>query len=406
MNPDTPGHHQTTTERRPSLNILLALTSILISVFLAELILHLAGVAYPSLFMQDRTLGAAHRPDAKGLWRTEGYAHIRINSDGLRDIEHTLTKPAGTLRIAVLGDSYAEAFQVKLQDTFWSVLQNKLRSCPATYGRNIEVINFGVSGYGTAQELIMLQTKVWKYDPDMVLLAFLTGNDFRDNSFALSKTFERPYFFLDNGKMVLQPARVDTNKYPFISRINKEVLFPLFDNSYFAQSLHHLWRILRQSAGPKTASDLKTADGQMEAGLDDWIYLPPATPDQRAAWQVTENLIRQMYGEVRAHGTGFLLATLSNGIQVHPDPVVRNAFAREHGVTDIFYPDRRIAALAERNAIPHAMLAPDLQRWAEEHKSCVHGFSNATLCGGHWNESGHHLAGQILAKQVCQRLGP
>lgn len=395
-------HRQTMTRHRVSLSILLTLTSILVSVLFAELTLRVAGITYPSLYTSDKNLGAALRPNATGLWRTEGRAYVQINSDGLRDVEHTLAKPVNTLRIAVLGDSFAEAFQIKPKDAFWSVLKDELQSCPAMKGRNIEVINFGVSGYGTAQELIMLRTRVWKYDPDLILLAFLTGNDFRDNSLAFSRDSGRPYFVINDGRLVLLAPQAHMQRGAFFSFL---IDTGLFDNSYFIQTLYHFQRALRHPDEMKAATDPAAAGTQLEPGLDTWIYLPPVTPDQHAAWQVTEKLIEQMYGEVREHGAGFLLATLSNGIQVHPDPEVRNAFIRDHRITDIFYPDHRIAILAERNHIPHVMLAPDLQRWAVEHNSCVHGFSNATLCGGHWNQSGHHLAGKILATELCHQLG-
>jgi hypothetical protein len=63
----------------------------------------------------------------------------------LRDREHD---HARTLRIAVLGDSFAEALQITMEEAFWSV---ELQGCPSLAGREPEVINFGVSGYGTAQ---------------------------------------------------------------------------------------------------------------------------------------------------------------------------------------------------------------------------------------------------------------
>ena len=51
------------------------------------------------------------------------------------------------------GDSFAEALQVPMEDTFWAILEREIKECTAVAGREPEV-NFGVSGYGTAQELI------------------------------------------------------------------------------------------------------------------------------------------------------------------------------------------------------------------------------------------------------------
>jgi len=54
------------------------------------------------------------RPGAEGWWSKEGGAYVRINNGGLRDREHAKAKPTNALRIAVLGDSYAEALQVPI----------------------------------------------------------------------------------------------------------------------------------------------------------------------------------------------------------------------------------------------------------------------------------------------------
>ena len=52
---------------------------------------------------------------------------VQINaSQGLRDREYAKEKPANTLRIANLGDSFAQAFQALLEKTFWFVLEGKL----------------------------------------------------------------------------------------------------------------------------------------------------------------------------------------------------------------------------------------------------------------------------------------
>ena len=54
-------------------------------------------------------------------------------------------------------------------------------------------------------------------------------------------------------------------------------------------------------------------------GIHDAILRPPRNRAWAEAWQVTEALIAQMNAEVRARSKRFLLATLTIGIQVHPD---------------------------------------------------------------------------------------
>jgi len=112
----------------------------------------------------------------------EGSACIRINRYGVRQGDRAPAKPPGTFRVAVLGDSFIEAFQVSDEQTFCAQLERRLQDCSALTDRRVEVLNFGVSGYGTAQQLLMLRHYVWQYQPDVVVLAFFPGNDLRNNS--------------------------------------------------------------------------------------------------------------------------------------------------------------------------------------------------------------------------------
>src|SRR5687768_4341292 len=121
-----------------------------------ELALRAAGFSYPNFWLPDELTGSRLRPGMEAWNRNEGEAYVKINSRGLRDREHAEAKPQGVYRIAVLGDSYAEALQVPLEDTFWWLLPKRLESCGFRPGERIEVINFGVSGYGTAQQLLTL----------------------------------------------------------------------------------------------------------------------------------------------------------------------------------------------------------------------------------------------------------
>src|SRR3954451_24733872 len=116
-----------------------------------------------------------------GWYTREGRSWVAINSDGFRDVEHAVEKPPDVYRIAVIGDSYVEALQVNRDEMFTNHIAPAAANCDALAGKRIETLTFGVSGYGTAQELLMLREKVFKYSPDLVLLVFTTNNDVSDN---------------------------------------------------------------------------------------------------------------------------------------------------------------------------------------------------------------------------------
>ena len=165
--------------------LLLVCLSIIFALVIAEVGLRIAGYSNPYFYTFEEQTGWMHRPGVAGWYRKEGEAYVSVNSAGLRAREHAKQKGANTFRIAVLGDSFAEALQVPLEQTFWYLLEGKLASCPALSGRQVEVINFGVSNYGTAQEMLALRSRVWEYAPDLVVLAFTPVNDVRNNSRAL-----------------------------------------------------------------------------------------------------------------------------------------------------------------------------------------------------------------------------
>src|SRR5438132_698159 len=99
------------TLRRVLRRLLLIAAGLCVGFLLCELILRVAGYSVPNFYLSDWNRGVVLRPGAEGWWTREGRAYVRINSDGQRDREHAKSKPPNTLRIAVLGDSMAEALQ-------------------------------------------------------------------------------------------------------------------------------------------------------------------------------------------------------------------------------------------------------------------------------------------------------
>ena len=225
--------------------LLLIFFGFLLGAVVAEVALRIAGYSSPEFYIRDEVRGAALRPGAEGWYRKEGEAYVRINSDGLRDHEHAIAKPANTFRIAILGDSYAEALSVSLEEAFWSVMGRKLQDCAALPGKSIEVINFGVSGYGTAQELLTLREKVWKYSPDLVLLAVTTNNDVTDNSRALKKTDDVPYFVYENNQLTLDNSFRTTRAFAFSNSMAGKFGSWFLNHSRLAQAVVQGQRGLR-----------------------------------------------------------------------------------------------------------------------------------------------------------------
>lgn len=122
-----------------------------------------------------------------GRWR------FKINNRGFRDdTDYSYKKPNNTFRIITLGDSNTVGFEVRQNKTYSEQLELTLNG----RGLQTQVINTGVSGFGTAEQIIFLENEGIKYDPDVVVIGFFE-NDYEDN-------IKTGFFELINGKLKLR----------------------------------------------------------------------------------------------------------------------------------------------------------------------------------------------------------
>jgi hypothetical protein len=386
-------------------NILLSLGGIAFALIIAEIGLRIVGISYPSFYQVDEYRGHALIPNFSDWWISEGKSYVSINSDGLRDKEYSITKPENTYRIAVIGDSFSEAIQVNAEDTFWSAIAEQLPSCPALQGKKVEVINFGVGDYGTAQELMTLKHHVWKYSPDLVLLEIFTGNDIVNNSQALSPADRfSPFLKKENGQFKMDLSFKETETYRRRDSFVRRFVFSLINHSRLLQVINEAKRVMslkKESAN----SSVKPANDDIIPALDfdANLYQEPQNKDWQEAWEVTEELIKQINTEVKSKNTDFLAVTISNPPQVYPDLQIRDRL-KEIGAKNLFYPDERIQKLGQNNGFTVFNLAKPMQEYADKNQVYLHGFDNTRMGVGHWNKEGHQLAGKLITEKLCQPI--
>ncbi len=100
---------------------------------------------------------------------------VRTNSCGMRGGEVSRINVEDRYRIALLGDSFTFGWGVHEDESFAAVLQRELNTRSAA--RKVEVLNFGVPGYSTFQEVTSFLEKGGDFNVDAVLLFFI-DNDF------------------------------------------------------------------------------------------------------------------------------------------------------------------------------------------------------------------------------------
>ena len=160
-------------------------------VFLTFLLIMELGVRAFWEFEPNRVLcyhpvmGRSYCPETKGQLRENKVKmYIEVNADGLLGKAYPVKRISGKYRIALLGDSLTSGEAVDPEIKFSGIWERNLSNKIPT---GVEVINFGVGGTGTWQQLQMFHIKARKYKPDLTILAFCWCNDI-DNNIAKLKS--------------------------------------------------------------------------------------------------------------------------------------------------------------------------------------------------------------------------
>lgn len=125
----------------------------------------------PTDFTQ--TYGRCRVKDRTFVHFNEGFGIGRFNKGRYLGAYYPEEKPDGVIRIAALGDSYVEGFQVFERDHFLKTAETQLNQ---TYPDTFEMLNFGRSGFDFGDMYAYYQRMVKPYDCDVVLF-FLSNED-------------------------------------------------------------------------------------------------------------------------------------------------------------------------------------------------------------------------------------
>lgn len=345
---------------------------LLVILALVEAGLRLAGVPGlrdPAVFDHDELLGWRFRPNSVDVM--SGYkfrAEYRINSKGLRDAEHDYPKAPGTLRVLVLGDSFAEGYRVSAEDTFAERLEAALNGM----GRRAEVINAGIRGRSTDQEYLYLRQEGLKYAPDLVLVAFVAGDE---NASPLAgrmgaTRYFKPYFELIGEELVLRGVPVPRSNEdairqdrlePLKARLRPLALYSLTHSALASDSL-------RKQLNRLGLTKVVSTDSGMDA----------PRPPSAESWAVERRVLAAMDREVRASG-GRLALFLAKG-----DPACRE----------------RLDALCRELGIPFLDVANHPEFAAGYDRGEFHSRNDV-----HWNPAGHGRAAELLLAFVLEQAG-
>lgn len=116
------------------------------------------------------------RPGAEQIFMG---APTAINRWGMRDRDYEQTPPPGVFRIALIGASNSMGYGVPLEDVYSERFEQRLNAeRPGGPDRAYEVLNFSVGGMQMLDRLYMVDTKLPRFEPDLILVC-ATMHDLR-----------------------------------------------------------------------------------------------------------------------------------------------------------------------------------------------------------------------------------
>lgn len=169
---------------------------------------YVTDVWYGEFHIRGNVPGSRYRHKSiDGTWE------CRINENGFRnDADFEYEKPPGTYRILVFANSFTIGYELEQEETYCAVLERYLRR----EGLDVQVLNAGMSGSSTAEELVFYEHEGVEYEPDIVIIGFY-WNDLEGN-------LKANLFRLEDGGLELN----STEYVPAIRMRNRLNAIPLY----------------------------------------------------------------------------------------------------------------------------------------------------------------------------------
>lgn len=353
-------------------NLMLVFFSILLTMFMLEALLRIFFPVYSptverrhedtNLMEFDSRYGWFHKKDTTVWVETQEYAEkVYLNEKGLRGKSYPYEKKSGVYRIIILGDSFVFGLGVGDEDLF----SLKLEELFKRYGKDVEVINMGLNGFGTDQEYLLLEYEGFDYSPDMLIIFFFVGNDIDNNSASLQYGKNKPYFKLEKGALELNNSPVPQSR-----KINAEnstaiepkgrINIPFLKNflqkhSYAYTFLRLRYNYLLHKIGIRSSFDQSAI---------------------QKGWGVTEAIFIKTRDACLEHNCDFLVAIIPTREQVMG--VESDAI------------QQKFISFAQNNGIEYLNLLDELKGRADLN----------FMIDSHWNRKGHGFIADLLFKRL------
>jgi len=315
---------------------------------------------------RDPLLGWIGKPNLSGVgtYAAEDMRDMRVvmNNEGFWDSSHKVLKSPGVKRLLFLGDSFTIGWGVRKEERFTDIIKDHLHT-------GYEVINMGIWGYSTDQELLVFTEKGLKYTPDVVILSMFLDDLFCGRLFSVNEgTYVKPRFSMSaNDNLKLRNVPVPNNH-------GRSALLNVVLTRFY-----------------KLRNRLEMGS---EFGQRGWLSIFDKAYLKQDGYYLALRLLSEIYATSKAHNMKFLLVIVPFKDQLYE----RHIYARGDGYLgiplerlDLGLPQKIIKFFCREMGIPVLDLLPAFKK---------HGFTEKLFFEHdlHWTRAGHRLAAdEILA---------
>ena len=192
-----------------------------------------------SYLVADETLGWVIRPD-----RRSADDRYFSSAEGLRSARpgEVFARRAARQRVAIVGDSFTFGLEVGYEDTWGHRLERAL-------GPDVQVLNFGVDGYGVDQAYLRYRRDVRPWRPDVVIFGLITHDLYRSMATYTFLSFPgwpfpfaKPRFVVRDDRLALLNVPLPPPQTILAASSIRELPFIEYDPGYVAEDWE--WNVL------------------------------------------------------------------------------------------------------------------------------------------------------------------
>lgn len=325
-------------------------------------------------------LGWHNRPGLAGTYGGDEFVtFVTINADGQRGPSHPIERVPGKRRIAVLGDSQTWGDGVADDETFVARLD----------GGDTEMLSFATPGWGTDQQILVLDTEAARWSPDVVVLALFVGNDLSDNVSRGTFQYPKPWFTVGaDDALELRGVPVP---YSRALHVVIDAYRALMKHSALLNAIAELSR--------KDWTPSSDDEAPADAPYVNPLFAAEPSAESRTRFAMTARLLLEFVRRARAIGAEPVVLILPEigQVEAFADPA-RRAALRQAGA-DFQRPQRVFTALLEQQGVQVIDALPALGRATRASRS-TGGPHTYYPEWRHLNAFGHAVVADLLGTRL------